>query len=91
MADIQRIIKQINEICKYCIVIVHAGDEFSDLPMPYTRNIFFQYLQFGADIVVGHHPHVVQNYEIIGDKIIFYSLRILFLIQNIKEHNLRPI
>ena len=29
-----------------------------------------KYLKFGADIVVGHHPHVPQNYEQIGDKII---------------------
>ena len=28
----------------------------------------------GADIVVGHHPHVPMNYETVGDKIIFYSL-----------------
>ena len=28
----------------------------------------------GADFVVGHHPHVVQNYEQVGNKIIFYSL-----------------
>jgi poly-gamma-glutamate synthesis protein (capsule biosynthesis protein) len=28
----------------------------------------------GADIVIAHHPHVVNNYELIGDKAIFYSL-----------------
>jgi len=33
-----------------------------------------KYLSFGADVVVGHHPHIVENYEKIGDKIIFYSL-----------------
>ena len=28
----------------------------------------------GADIVVSHHPHVPMNYEMVGDKAIFYSL-----------------
>lgn len=28
----------------------------------------------GADIIIGHHPHITQNYERVGDKIIFYSL-----------------
>jgi poly-gamma-glutamate synthesis protein (capsule biosynthesis protein) len=28
----------------------------------------------GADIVIAHHPHVVNNYELVGDKAIFYSL-----------------
>jgi poly-gamma-glutamate synthesis protein (capsule biosynthesis protein) len=28
----------------------------------------------GADIIVGHHPHVIQNYEVYKGKPIFYSL-----------------
>ena len=28
----------------------------------------------GADVIIGHHPHVPMNYEKVGDKIIFYSL-----------------
>ena len=34
-----------------------------------------KYLEFGADVVVGHHPHVPENYELFEDgKAIFYSL-----------------
>ncbi|MBO5488817.1 MAG: CapA family protein, partial [Eubacterium sp.] len=33
-----------------------------------------KYLEFGADIVVAHHPHVPMNYERIGEKMVFYSL-----------------
>ena len=42
--------------------------------MPYLRRRYKRYLKYGADIVVGHHPHVVQNYERFGNKIVFYSL-----------------
>ena len=31
-------------------------------------------LSFGADIIVAHHPHTVQGYEKINNKMIFYSL-----------------
>ena len=31
-------------------------------------------VQCGADIVIGHHPHIVQPFEIYGGRPIFYSL-----------------
>ncbi len=71
---IKKIIEEIKEKNKWCIIIAHGGDEFSNLPMPYMRKLYKKFLKFGADIVVGHHPHVVQNYEKVGNKIIFYSL-----------------
>ena len=41
---------------------------------PTVRKQYKKYLDYGADIVISHHPHVVNNYETFGDKIIFYSL-----------------
>lgn len=76
-SDINAIQDTINEIkskCRWCIVVAHAGEEFTPLPSPYTRERYHKYLEMGADIVVGHHPHVPMNYETVGDKIIFYSL-----------------
>ena len=67
-------IKEIKRKCRWCIVISHVGQEFSQMPMPFVRERYKRYLKYGADIIIGHHPHVVQNYEKIGDKIIFYSL-----------------
>ena len=71
---IQNTINQIKSKCRWCIVVAHAGEEFTPLPSPYTRERYHKYLEMGADIVVGHHPHVPMNYETVGDKIIFYSL-----------------
>ena len=73
-ALIQKTIKRIKKENRFCILIVHGGEEFSDLPVPYVRNKYRRYLRMGADIVVGHHPHVPQGYETVGKKIIFYSL-----------------
>jgi len=76
-SDLERIgqrIKEIKKSCRWCIVVAHAGEEFTALPSPYTRDRYMVYLDMGADIVIAHHPHVVNNYELVGDKAIFYSL-----------------
>ena len=76
-SDLDLIRKRISEIkktCRWCIVVAHAGEEFTAVPSPYTRDRYMTYLDMGADIVVAHHPHVVNNYELVGDKAIFYSL-----------------
>ena len=45
------------------------------MPLPYVRDRYLQYLDLGADVVVGHHPHVPENYELFENgKAIFYSL-----------------
>jgi poly-gamma-glutamate synthesis protein (capsule biosynthesis protein) len=72
--EIQKSIDEIKKTCRWCIVVAHAGEEFTPLPSPYTRERYHKYLEMGADIVVAHHPHVPMNYETVGDKIIFYSL-----------------
>ncbi len=59
---------------RWCVLVIHGGDEFSHMPLPYIRRKYHKFLDFGADIIVGHHPHVVQNYETMGNKVIFYSL-----------------
>ena len=71
---IKESIKEIKKTCRWCIVVAHAGEEFTALPSPYTRKRYLDYLEMGADIVVAHHPHVPMNYETVGEKTIFYSL-----------------
>lgn len=71
---IKEAIAEIKAKHRWCVVIAHGGDEFSNLPLPYMRKLYRSFLKMGADVVVGHHPHVVQHYETVGDKLIFYSL-----------------
>ena len=75
--DFETIQKNIDEIkskCRWCVIISHGGEEFTSLPTPYTRDRYMKFLEMGADIIVCHHPHVPMNYELVGDKAIFYSL-----------------
>lgn len=74
MELIKEAIDDIKKTCRWCIVVAHGGEEFTALPSPYTRQRYIDYLEMGADIVVGHHPHVPMNYETFPGKAIFYSL-----------------
>jgi poly-gamma-glutamate synthesis protein (capsule biosynthesis protein) len=56
------------------IAALHDGLEFSDVPPRLTRNRFRFLAQNGADIVVGHHPHVLQGLEWHNGVPIVYSL-----------------
>ena len=68
-------IKEVKTAHRWCIIVAHGGEEFADLPNPYTRDRYLKYLELGADLVVAHHPHVPENYETFADgKAIFYSL-----------------
>ena len=68
-------IKEVKSKCRWCIVVSHGGEEFASIPSPYTRDRYVKFLELGADVVVGHHPHVPENYELFPDgKAIFYSL-----------------
>ena len=76
--DMDYIAKRIAEVkakCRWCVIVAHGGEEFASLPSPYTRDRYLKFLELGADVVVGHHPHVPENYEIFDNgKAIFYSL-----------------
>ena len=75
MEYIENRIKEIKSKCRWCIVVSHGGEEFTSLPSPYTRDRYLTFLELGADVVVGHHPHVPENYELFDNgKAIFYSL-----------------
>ena len=74
MDTIRDTIREIKARCRWCVVVSHGGEEFTALPSPYTRERYLQYLDMGADLVVCHHPHVPMNYELVGEKAIFYSL-----------------
>lgn len=56
------------------IAALHDGLEYSDVPPARTRSRFRFLAENGADIVIGHHPHVLQGLEWHGQIPIAYSL-----------------
>ena len=56
------------------IASFHFGEEYKTEPNAYQKNIAHKAVDYGADLVVGHHPHVVEPIEKYKDKYIAYSL-----------------
>jgi len=58
----------------FLIIIMHWGEEYQKINSVSQRELAHKIIEAGADTVVGHHPHVVQNIELYKNKLIFYSL-----------------
>ncbi len=56
------------------VVYVHWGVERSDMPEQYQKDMGRGYIDAGADIVIGSHPHVLQGFEWYNGGLIAYSL-----------------
>ena len=56
------------------IVQLHWGEEYTDTPNDFQKKYGHLAIDLGADMVVGNHPHWVQNYEVYKDKYILYAL-----------------
>jgi poly-gamma-glutamate capsule biosynthesis protein CapA/YwtB (metallophosphatase superfamily) len=56
------------------VVIAHCGIEYLPFPPPYVTEAFQRLAEAGADLVVGHHPHVPQGLQIHKNTPLFYSL-----------------
>jgi poly-gamma-glutamate capsule biosynthesis protein CapA/YwtB (metallophosphatase superfamily) len=56
------------------IVQLHAGFQFADRPSEGLQSLARHAIDDGADMVVAHHPHVLQGFEWYRGKLIAYSL-----------------
>ncbi|MFQ5770888.1 MAG: CapA family protein, partial [bacterium] len=62
------------ELVDFTVVSFHWSAEKLEIPKDYQ--IYFAHLAIdsGADLVLGHHPHVLQGLEIYKNRLIAYSL-----------------
>ena len=67
-------IQKAEESCDFTVVYVHWGIEKNTQPEEYQKTLARQYIDAGADAVIGAHPHVLQGIEFYQGKPIFYSL-----------------
>ncbi|MFZ4854824.1 MAG: CapA family protein [Desulfuromonadaceae bacterium] len=58
----------------YVIVSFHWGKESNATVQQYQRNAAHNAIEAGADVIIGHHPHILQGIERYKNGIIFYSL-----------------
>ena len=56
------------------VAYLHFGNEYSNSPNEDQVRIAHELIDYGADVVIGSHPHVTQGIEMYNGKPIFYSL-----------------
>lgn len=59
----QQQVKEASQIADVAVVSVHWGQENSTSPTPAQRELAQQLADWGADIIIGTHPHVLQPVE----------------------------
>ena len=74
MDDIRKDILALRSQVDVLIVSLHWGIEYDKTPSRKQREEAHQIIDWGADLILGHHPHVMQGIEIYKNKVIAYSL-----------------
>lgn len=75
--DVEKLIERIKilkENSDWVIINFHSGVEYKTKSNVNQQKLYHQLVDAGADVIIGHHPHVTQEYEIYNGKPIFYSL-----------------
>ena len=58
----------------HLILLLHWGIEYSPYPAPDQLSLAHRFIDKGARLVIGHHPHILQGIEHYNDGLIAYSL-----------------
>ncbi len=67
-------VKSLKQHVDFVIVSCHWGAELTEQPKPYQTKLGHRLIDSGADLILGHHPHIVQGIENYKGKYIVYSL-----------------
>jgi poly-gamma-glutamate synthesis protein (capsule biosynthesis protein) len=73
-SELLALVKATRASCAYVIAYIHWGVEKAHHPGKDIRALAHALVDAGADLVVGHHPHVLQGVEHHRGKVIVYSL-----------------
>lgn len=72
--EIKRNIEEQKKKVDILIVSLHSGDEYQADPSAFQEKFARTCIDAGADVILGHHPHVVQRTEQYKKSWVIYSL-----------------
>jgi poly-gamma-glutamate capsule biosynthesis protein CapA/YwtB (metallophosphatase superfamily) len=80
------LIRKYNSKVDWLVLSVHWGDEYATSQSKTQREYAQAFIDAGADVIHGHHSHVLQPYEWYRNKLIFYSLGNFVFDQDFSEN-----
>ena len=87
--EIVRDIKEARRNADIVVALFHWGDEYKTRPNALQEDLAHAAIDAGARIVIGHHPHTIQDTEEYNGGFIAYSLGNLVFDQNFSEETRR--
>ena len=91
MDEIKDYIKESKQDVDVLIVSLHAGEEYAEDPTNFQISFAEDCINSGADLVIQHHPHVVQAIEKYNNGWIAYSLGNFIFDQHFSEETMKSI
>ncbi|HYE84429.1 MAG TPA: CapA family protein [Clostridia bacterium] len=73
-AEVLQAVNDLRSKCDLLVVSLHWGKEGATIVRKQESELAHKLVDAGVDVVMGHHPHVVQPFELYKDKLILYSL-----------------
>ncbi|MBM2839665.1 MAG: cap protein [Bacteroidetes bacterium] len=73
-AKLLPMIRSVRDSVDFIVVSYHGGEEYADRPTQRTKDFARQMIAGGADLFLGHHPHVPYGVEEFEGKYIIHSL-----------------
>ena len=86
---LEEIIKNAKERSDVLIVSFHFGEEYKTIHNERQEILAHKSIDSGADMVIGHHPHVIQDIEEYKGKPIVYSLGNFIFDQSFSKNTMR--
>lgn len=73
-AELAALFAEAARVSEVQIVYIHWGEEYSRMSSSRQRTIAETLVAAGADLIIGHHPHVVQEISVVDGVLVLYSL-----------------
>lgn len=74
LTELKNLIQTVKNTNDYVVIYPHWGDEYQETHNQQQESLAHQMIDNGADIIIGSHPHVVQDMELYKNRLIVYSL-----------------
>jgi poly-gamma-glutamate synthesis protein (capsule biosynthesis protein) len=87
--NLEKGIKKTREMADLVIVSIHLGEEYKTSSSVEQKYFAHLAIDAGADLVIGHHPHVIQEIEKYKEKYIAYSLGNFVFDQSFSEETMK--
>ena len=72
--EVLSVIKDLRKQVDLIITSLHWGHEYIYFPSPEQIKIARKFIDYGVDLILGHHAHVIQGFEMYREKLVVYGL-----------------